>query len=619
MAYQINKTDGNLLVEIIDSGINQTATDLTLIGKNVSGYGEFINENFVKLLENFANDTEPNNPLTGQLWFDTAQNRLKVYDGNGFKIGSGPIISGEVPDTLSQGDLWIDSVENQLYFYDGTDLTLAGPIWKNSQGISGHQVETIVDTIGRSRTIVKMYVGTTLLGIYSNEIVDFTPASPIPGFSGSIGPGFNQSTLANQKFRVTASKADSLVDALGNVKFASDFMLTTANTGSSGEVKLTNVKPLFLGPTQNNEFQVDSLLFAIQSNSLNQNFRLRVRRQSGIVDAITVLTQNKRIGLWKDTPAYPVDIVGDVRIAGNLLVEGSSTTIDSVNLSIEDHIIELAKSSDSAASDSYANKGGIVLKGTTDHSLLWHSSDTSWKSSENFDIVSSSGGARSYKINGVNVLEYTGSNYVLSSSVTQAPGITSFGPQTDITVDNLYLNNSRVQSISANSDVEIEPNGSGNVALIGTPRITGLGTPLLTTDASTKGYTDTYVRSRNICFSMDITGLSNSQIASYVSDIAPEAYYEEGTECRIHCTTQSVTYPSITLTSSTSPITTGDFVKSFISVDNSANVSPKPNEPVLQDFTVNPINIGAATVTVTRVNKLFSIQSGVWTYVPPDF
>lgn len=85
MTYKINKTDGSLITEVIDSAIDQTATDITLIGKNVSGYGEFINENFVKILENFANTSQPNNPLAGQLWFDTSENRLKVYDGLGFK------------------------------------------------------------------------------------------------------------------------------------------------------------------------------------------------------------------------------------------------------------------------------------------------------------------------------------------------------------------------------------------------------------------------------------------------------------------------------------------------------------------------------------------------------
>lgn len=123
MTYQINLTNGSLLTEIVDSSIDQIATDITLIGKNVSGYGEYLNENFVKILENFANESAPNNPLVGQIWFDTAENRLKVYDGNGFRIGAGPIVSGTQPSNLSQGDIWIDSVQNQLYFYDGVDLS----------------------------------------------------------------------------------------------------------------------------------------------------------------------------------------------------------------------------------------------------------------------------------------------------------------------------------------------------------------------------------------------------------------------------------------------------------------------------------------------------------------
>ena len=68
MTYNINKTDGSLLAQVADSAIDQISTDITLIGKNVSGYGEFINENFVKILENFASSTQPNNPIAGQLW-----------------------------------------------------------------------------------------------------------------------------------------------------------------------------------------------------------------------------------------------------------------------------------------------------------------------------------------------------------------------------------------------------------------------------------------------------------------------------------------------------------------------------------------------------------------------
>ena len=80
MTYKIYKTDGSKLTEVIDSAVDTSATDLALIGKNVTGYGEYLNENFIKLLENFASTTEPANPIAGQVWFDTSESRLKVYD-----------------------------------------------------------------------------------------------------------------------------------------------------------------------------------------------------------------------------------------------------------------------------------------------------------------------------------------------------------------------------------------------------------------------------------------------------------------------------------------------------------------------------------------------------------
>lgn len=128
MTYRINKTDGSLLTELSPGTIDQISTSLTLIGSDYSGYGEIINENFVQLLESFANTIEPSNPTKGQLWFDSSLSQLKVYDGEGFKVSGGPVIQSSRPLTPSTGDIWINSTENQLSFFDGNDMVLVGPL-----------------------------------------------------------------------------------------------------------------------------------------------------------------------------------------------------------------------------------------------------------------------------------------------------------------------------------------------------------------------------------------------------------------------------------------------------------------------------------------------------------
>jgi hypothetical protein len=329
MTYKINKTDGTLLAEVVDSTIDQTATDLTLIGKNVASYGEFINENLVKLLENFANTSEPNNPIVGQLWFDTAQNRLKVYDGLGFKIGSGPLVTGTPPVSLVQGDLWIDSLENQLHFFDGTDLQLAGPIYKDSQGLSGFTVESIYDSAGALRVVVYLWVSQTLLGIFSKNTVEFTPATAIPGFSGTIKPGFNGGTLTGMKFNVTASKADKLVNPLyptdDTKLLGPDSFLSTSDPliSAGGTLSLTGLsispstgtpgKLLVLG----NKIEVSVLTsqFKIESNSSTiTSFSIRTKNNLGVTkDALWIDTQNEKVGIYNSNPQYNLDVTGNFR------------------------------------------------------------------------------------------------------------------------------------------------------------------------------------------------------------------------------------------------------------------------------------------------------------------
>jgi len=322
MTYKINKTDGSLLAEVVDSAIDQIATDLTLIGKNVSGYGEFINENLVKLLENFANTSEPNNPITGQIWFDTAENRLKVYDGNGFRIGSGPLVTGTAPTNLVQGDLWIDSAENQLHFFDGTDLQLAGPIYKDTQGLSGFTVESIYDSNGALRVVVYLWVAQTLLGIFSKNTVAFQPITAIPGFTGTIKPGFNAGTLAGMKFNVRATESDALFDVSSQtLKTTNDFLSTTDPfIYARGTLSLpgdavgiaTPGKLMLLGGKI--EVYVSTSQFKIESiNSSVTEFAIRVKNGSGTKDAIKIDCQNERIGIFQSSPAYTLDVAGSFR------------------------------------------------------------------------------------------------------------------------------------------------------------------------------------------------------------------------------------------------------------------------------------------------------------------
>jgi hypothetical protein len=83
MAYTIVKSDGTVLTTIPDGTINTTSTSLGLIGKNYAGYGQTVDTNFVRQLENFASTSPPSNPLRGQLWYNTNNSTMYVCPSDG--------------------------------------------------------------------------------------------------------------------------------------------------------------------------------------------------------------------------------------------------------------------------------------------------------------------------------------------------------------------------------------------------------------------------------------------------------------------------------------------------------------------------------------------------------
>ena len=578
MAYKINKTDGTLLVDLLDGSINTSASDITLIGRNYKGFGELINENFVKLLENFASSSAPANPLRGQLWYDTSENRLKVYNGTAFAT-NGIIVSSTQPQ-LTTGDIWLNSLTNQMSFFDGTDLVLVGPTHTAAQGVSGFVAQSILNTQNQTKTVLKFFVQNTLVGVWS--AAQFTPiasqviAELITGSNptGIIFPGFNL-TSNTYKYRGVATLAEGLIDGVGNTILADSLLRSDANDVTTGTLTVQNNSGLTVGLANQLTLKFSSAALPntsiIANNVSNADFAITAKNPAEYT-AIFVKANTARVGIFNTAPAYSLDITGDVRIQGNLITSGSSTAVTAEDLRVEDKTIELATITGTAlGDDAYIDGGGIVIKSTaTNKTLLWQNSTSSLKSSEHFNLAT----GKEFKINGVTVL----SNTALGSTVSSAPGLTTLGTLTSLNVGNLSLSGI---TLSATGNLQLQAS-TNIISVQGSARITGIGLPSAASDAVRKDYVDGYLP---ISLVADITGFAslsggvNGSIIRLLTDLYPVIGYSAaglgipasatGRLARVH-TVQSgslaVNIPGANLNTALD--------ESFTAVDQTLNAAP---------------------------------------------
>jgi polyisoprenoid-binding protein YceI len=223
MAYIINKTTGEILITLDDGtadgpdiNAGQNVADIDLFGKNYPLYGQYQNENFIKLLQNFASTIAPQKPLQGELWYDLNTGLLKVYTGTSFIPVSPVIVSSTAPITSVVGTQWWDYTNQQLNLWNGSTYTVVGPAYKAVDGKSGAIVEDVLDTLGATHTIIKFYTNNNVLAISSyDQSFTLSPANPITGFS-VISPGFTLAAEANNLFYGTATNAQQL----GNIAAA---------------------------------------------------------------------------------------------------------------------------------------------------------------------------------------------------------------------------------------------------------------------------------------------------------------------------------------------------------------------------------------------------------------
>lgn len=252
MPYTISFTDptkfDTITVPDMPPGINTVDTSLSLVGRGYPNYGQKIAENFVHLLENFSSPIPPQNPIEGQLWYDTSNPNnkvLRIMDGtaeatrwpnaNGiYQQGTDPRDSAT--QGLKVGDIWVDTAGNQLKIYNSNDWTTVGP----SVGLSektGIEGTLIKDTANTDQFAIKHWVEGQVVSIETYK--QFTPKAVIDGFT-LLRPGLNLSTAVAQGqpapiFNGTAVRAQNLIDSFGD-SYATDQFLRKNDTSQYGQI-----------------------------------------------------------------------------------------------------------------------------------------------------------------------------------------------------------------------------------------------------------------------------------------------------------------------------------------------------------------------------------------------
>ena len=355
MAYTINKTDGSVVTTITDGTVDNT-TSVQLFGKSFSGFGEGLNENLVKLLENSASTSAPTAPLKGELWFDTSTGQLKVYDGTSFEPSAGAKSQSAAPTSPSAGDLWHDSDDDQLFLYTGSAFQLIGPVYTAGQTLSGWKIETLASS-GGNKVVSSMYAGNTRVAILSKE--DFTPSVTQTGFA-AIKAGITLNSTLGAVFDGTNTQA-SFIDVTGTSNTSStviaggNFLRTDAADTTTGALTIDTDSGIIVGDAQELTVTVSSNNVTVAQTSQDKDLKFTVN-DGGVTKTPLQLTGADG----------GVDITGDLTIVGNLNVSGAYNYTSSNIVEHSDTFLKVN------AGSTEADAGLIVETADTDDARLFY-------------------------------------------------------------------------------------------------------------------------------------------------------------------------------------------------------------------------------------------------------
>jgi hypothetical protein len=283
MAYTINKFNGTELI-VLEDGTIDTSTSLGLVGRNYVGYGETQNENFVFLLENFANTAPPARPLKGQTWFNSTTSLLHVYDGTKWAIVGAAVLSITAPEGPSVGQLWLRTTDNTLHVWTAAGWAFIGPEAVAGFGTTRARSTSLLDTTDTSRPVILLTVNGIVIAICSSIAFTIAASNAVEGFL-DLETGITLSSLRKVKGSLVgnATSATFLENprTINGVSF---------NGGSNITVKSSTTNKLVKGDyLTGSDFDGSSeITWAVDATSSNIIGKVVVRNSAGGFAAGTI-------------------------------------------------------------------------------------------------------------------------------------------------------------------------------------------------------------------------------------------------------------------------------------------------------------------------------------------
>jgi microcystin-dependent protein len=336
--YNVRFTDslnkGSITVEA--NSVNTDDTSLQLPGQNLPNYGQIVNENFLHLLENFANIIAPDNPVEGQLWYDTTTgvDQLKIYDGTNW-VAAGNIKKALTEPEAAQsvlGDIWVDTSNQQLYLYSGSGWILVGPDYSEGTA-TGAKIQSYEATDDLIYTVLANFANEKIISIYSADT--FTPKVKLPGFPTGyvIKPGVNIPTESSfsgtkAKYYGTAEKAELVVNSTATDTITFDKIVRKDKTNDLAEkLRIKKDAGLSIGENDLLQLSVSGSTAIIRQFSPDGNIDVKVNN-NGINTTAIRATPQGRIGIGNLSPQEILDVTGNIKSSGKIIV---SSTINSLS------------------------------------------------------------------------------------------------------------------------------------------------------------------------------------------------------------------------------------------------------------------------------------------------